>query len=418
MADNVTLPGTGALVATDEITRAAIVQHAQLFKLIFGGDGVYNGMLDVGQQAMAASIPVVLASNQSAIPVSQSGTWNIGSVTSITNPVAVTGTFWQATQPISGTVTANIGTISTIATEATLSTLNGKVTACNTGAVTISSALPAGANVIGKVSIDQTTPGTTNLVAAGQSGTWSITNVSGTVSLPTGAATAARQDTGNASMALVADATYTKDTTWTKSHMLIGAVYDDVSPASVTENNTTALRMTSARGLHVNLKTEAGTEIGTAGSPIRTDPTGSTTQPVSGTVTANLAAGSNLVGKVGIDQTTPSTTNAISFQKPTTSGLSEAKIDFVATGDNTIVAAVAAQTTRLHRIFFVVSADTNVTIKDGATALTGVITMKAGGSFVLDMDGDPWFTGSTNTNFIINQSGTAQISGRMYYKQS
>lgn len=43
----------------------------------------------VGQATMAASRPVVLASNQSAIPV--------------------TGTFWQATQPISDTVTANTG---------------------------------------------------------------------------------------------------------------------------------------------------------------------------------------------------------------------------------------------------------------------------------------------------------------------
>lgn len=35
--------------------------------------------------------------------VTQSGTWNIGTLTSITNSVAVTGTFWQATQPVSGT---------------------------------------------------------------------------------------------------------------------------------------------------------------------------------------------------------------------------------------------------------------------------------------------------------------------------
>ncbi len=35
--------------------------------------------------------------------VGQSGTWNINALTSITNPVAVTGTFWQATQPVSGT---------------------------------------------------------------------------------------------------------------------------------------------------------------------------------------------------------------------------------------------------------------------------------------------------------------------------
>lgn len=39
-------------------------------------------------------------------------------------------------------------------TEATLSTLNGKVTTVNTGAVTISSALPAGTNVIGHVIVD------------------------------------------------------------------------------------------------------------------------------------------------------------------------------------------------------------------------------------------------------------------------
>lgn len=44
--------------------------------------------------------------------VSQSGTWNVGTLTTltgITNPVAVTGTFFQATQPVSGTVTANQG---------------------------------------------------------------------------------------------------------------------------------------------------------------------------------------------------------------------------------------------------------------------------------------------------------------------
>lgn len=40
--------------------------------------------------------------------------------------VAVTGTFWQATQPVSGTVTANIGTVGTLATESTLGTLSAK----------------------------------------------------------------------------------------------------------------------------------------------------------------------------------------------------------------------------------------------------------------------------------------------------
>lgn len=42
-----------------------------------------------GQKLMAASTPVVLPSDQSAIPASQSGTWNIDTLTSITNDVEV-----------------------------------------------------------------------------------------------------------------------------------------------------------------------------------------------------------------------------------------------------------------------------------------------------------------------------------------
>jgi hypothetical protein len=53
--------------------------------------------------------------------------------------------------------------------------------------------LASGSAVIGKVGIDQTTDGTTNLVSAKQNGTWNVTNVSGTVSLPTGASTAVKQ---------------------------------------------------------------------------------------------------------------------------------------------------------------------------------------------------------------------------------
>ena len=67
----------------------------------------------------------------------QSGAW--------TNACTQSGT-WNVTN-ISGTVSLPTGA----ATEATLSTINGKVTACNTGAVTVSAALPAGTNGIGKL---------------------------------------------------------------------------------------------------------------------------------------------------------------------------------------------------------------------------------------------------------------------------
>lgn len=45
----------------------------------------------------------------------------------LTSPLAVTGTFWQATQPINGIVTANLGTIAGVSTEITLSAINTKV---------------------------------------------------------------------------------------------------------------------------------------------------------------------------------------------------------------------------------------------------------------------------------------------------
>jgi hypothetical protein len=68
----------------------------------------------LGQALEAGSVPVVLTAAQ---------------LSTLTPPAAITG----------------------FATETTLAQLDGKVTACNTGAVTISAALPAGTNAIGKL---------------------------------------------------------------------------------------------------------------------------------------------------------------------------------------------------------------------------------------------------------------------------
>lgn len=112
----------------------------------------------------------------------------------------------------------------------------------------------------------------------------------------------------------------------------------------------------------------------------------------------------------------------LSAIKPVQSGPSftPLAISFSNTGDNTVVAAVAGKSVRVFRIFFVCSAATNVTIKDGAgTNLTGAMSMGANGGFTLDyMDGsEPWFFTSSGNAFIINQSGTAQISGTVFYQQ-
>lgn len=185
-----------------------------------------------------------------------------------------------ANNDVTGTVTCNAGTnlnTSALATETTLSTLNGKVTACNTGAVVISSsALPSGAatsanqsteitslqllddavattasaittkgiaasgtdgtnarvlktDTGGELQIDVLTMPTTTVtgtVAATQSGTWNVTN----------AGTFATQD----SQTLADNAGFTDGTSkvWAA-----GKIYDEVAGTALTENDIGASRM-------------------------------------------------------------------------------------------------------------------------------------------------------------------------------
>jgi len=105
------------------------------------------------------------------------------------------------------------------------------------------------------------------------------------------------------------------------------------------------------------------------------------------------------------------------FSPALVSQLTEASIDFTATGDNTLVAGVGGQSVKVYKFFLVASAATVITFKNGATALHGPLTLAAGGSFVLDFDAEPWFTTSAAAAFVLNQTGTAQISGRLYYLQ-
>ena len=70
MADNVEITaGAGTRIATDEVTRNAIVEHQQIVKLGLGAEGSHDLVVDSGQQNMAGSLPVVLASDQASVPV-------------------------------------------------------------------------------------------------------------------------------------------------------------------------------------------------------------------------------------------------------------------------------------------------------------------------------------------------------------
>jgi hypothetical protein len=107
--------------------------------------------------------------------------------------------------------------------------------------------LAAGNAVIGRVGIDQTTDGVTNLVAAKQSGNWTVTNVSGTVSLPTGAATSAKQPAIGTAGSASADV------------ITVQGVAGGVAIPTTVMGGTPAHYLSAASTNQINVKASAGT---------------------------------------------------------------------------------------------------------------------------------------------------------------
>jgi hypothetical protein len=174
------------------------------------------------------------------VAASQSGTWNVGTVTTITNTVTVTGTVaLSGTSPVSGTVTANQGT----------------------------------AAAVGNAWVTKITDGTNPV---------GVSTVSGAFALKVDVI---KQVGGGFSQ--VDRAAYVDGTTAVE---IVGGVFNDSATAPGASQGGYA-RMTSFRAFHMNLRRNAdGVELGVAAAPLRTDPTGATIQPVNGTVTVNQGA--------------------------------------------------------------------------------------------------------------------------------
>jgi hypothetical protein len=180
--------------------------------------------------------------------------------------------------------------------------------------VVVATALPAGSNNIGDVDVLSVVPGTaaTNLGKAED-----------------GAHTTG--DVGVMALAVRTDSPANRSGTdgdyeplqLSAGRLWVSATVDAALPAG--SNNIGDVDVASLPGttfaagnlVHLDYDTGAGTQNipmigmalpasggavagGTATNPLRTDPTGTTIQPVSGTVTANLAAGSNNIGDVDV----------------------------------------------------------------------------------------------------------------------
>lgn len=227
----------------------------------------------------------------------------------------------------------------------------------NIGSVSSLPSLVAGSAIIGKVGIDQTTPGSTNLVA---------TNADGTI----GAGTAPSKS------------------------IVTGGVFNTTQP-TLTTGQGAAMQL-SSRGAQI-VATGADTFNVVVTSAPTTAVTGTfwqATQPVSLTTLPSLAAGSALIGKVGIDQTTPGTTNAVSLANIGTAT--------VATGNGVAGAGVQRVTIASDNTAFNVNA-----LQSGTWTVTG-----AGGTFPVTDSGGSLTVDNAGT-FAVQaaQSGTWTVTG-------
>lgn len=263
----------------------------------------------------------------------------------------VSGTFWQATQPVS-----NAGTFAT---------------------------------------------------QAAQSGTWNITNISGTVSLPAGASTAAKQP------ALGTAGTASADVITVQGIASMTALKVDGS--AVTQPISGTVTVTDGAGA-LNVIIDSGTTTVTQATAANLNAT------VIGTGTfatqATLQAGSALVGKVGLDQTTPGTTNAVSLSQinatttATGNGVAGTGVQRVTiASDNTAFSVNATLSAETTKVIGTVNQGTSPWIVAGGgtagSAASGVVTVQGIASMT------PLFVSSSTAPVSTMNSATANAGVNM-----
>lgn len=281
-----------------------------------GGSITVDGTIAATQSgAWTTGRTWTLASGTDSVSAVQSGTWNINNITgTISLPTGAateaslakltltqgSTTSGQSGPLVQGAVTTAAPTYVTGQTSPLSLNTSGqlRVEATATIASTVTVVQPTGSNLhtvvdSGSITVNNaagasavniqdggnsiTVDGT---IAATQSGTWNINNISGTISLPTGAATAANQTTEITSLQLIDDIPHSQNAALNKGVPTMGQL-DDTATTAATEDNVSVVRITAQRALHTNLRNNAGTEIATSANPLRTDPTGTTTQPAS-----------------------------------------------------------------------------------------------------------------------------------------
>jgi hypothetical protein len=278
----------------------------------------------------------------------------------------VTRNIPSGTQPISGTVTANAGT--------------GTFTVGDGGA-SLTVDAPVGTPVAVRVTNDSVgfaTIATDRTTAAApfsvelSDGAAFYTGVK-TGQLPS-ALVGSRLDVNIGAFGAQPAASHTRNAAFSQANA-VGGELDDTSPAAATEGNVSPVRITAQRGFHVNLRDNSGGELGVLATPLRVDPTGTTAQPVSGTITASQATASSLnaqvVGNIasdGVDSGNPVKIGGIARQANPTAVAALDRVDLFCDD-------VGRQVVQLHQARDLVSHQSTQIVN--STAETTIISQTA-----------------------------------------
>ncbi len=299
MADNITIPTTGSgtatpVVATDDVGGI----HYQKVKIALGADGVIDTLVDSGQQTSANSVPVVIASDQSNVPVSiaAGNTQYTEDAAAAANPVgnalilvredALAGSLTTADgdnvaargnnkgeQYVKDAdATSLLNDLNTLTTniEAVATVVGGGVEA-NALRVTIASDSTGVVSVDdngGSLTVDGSVVVSNILDGAGDS-VMDATNNAVRVNIVAGAAAGGTSITDDGAFTPASSALTP-----------IGGMFDDVSPDTIDEGDAGVARMTSYRALHVNLRDNSGNELAVGGGTQYTEDAAAAANPV------------------------------------------------------------------------------------------------------------------------------------------
>jgi hypothetical protein len=185
------------------------------------------------------------------------------------------------------------------------------------------------------------------------------------------------------------------------------------SPAveTTTDGDVTALNCTGEGSLHVELRSGTG-ETGTSGTPLRIDPTGSTTQPVSGTVTADAGTGP-AAGALHVDgSAVTQPISAASLPLPTGAATSAGQLP---DGHNvTVDNAAGGSAVNIQDGGNSITVDTTADATDGAAhgaSQTGFRAMGTDGTNDQQIAVDA--TGNVQVDIVADAAGLATSAGQL-----